>query len=81
MDQAGDDHLGLVAGDLRLTQAEVVAQAATRAAWLLDRRDPGPFHVALLLDNVPEFVLWLEAAALVGAVQAAATGRAARGSH
>ncbi len=28
----------------------------------------GPFHVALMLDNVPEFVFWLEAAALAGAV-------------
>ena len=68
MDRAGDDRLGLVAGDLRLTHAEVVSRAATRAAWLLDRRVSGPFHVALLLDNVPEFVFWLEAAALVGAV-------------
>ena len=68
MDRAGDDRLGLVAGDLRLTHAEVVSKAATRGAWLLDRRDSGPFHVALLLDNVPEFVFWLEAAALVGAV-------------
>ena len=68
MDRARDDRLGLVAGDLRLTHAEVVSRAATRAAWLLDRRVSGPFHVALLLDNVPEFVFWLEAAALVGAV-------------
>jgi len=68
MDRAADDHPGLVAGDLRLTHAEVVSRAAVRAAWLLDRRDSGPFHVALLLDNVPEFVFWLEAAALLGAV-------------
>ena len=32
------------------------------------RRVPGPFHVALLLDNVAEHVLWLQAAALAGAV-------------
>jgi fatty-acyl-CoA synthase len=63
-----DDRLGLVASGLRLTHGEVVAKAAERAAWLLDRRAQGPFHVALLLDNVPEFVFWLEAAALVGAV-------------
>ena len=66
--RAGDDRLGLVAGDLRLTHAEVVAKAAERAAWLRERRVDGPFHVALLLDNVPEFIYWLEAAALVGAV-------------
>ncbi len=29
---------------------------------------PGPFHVALLLDNVPEYVFWMGAAALAGAV-------------
>ncbi len=66
--RADDDRPGLIAGDLRLSHAEVVARAAARAAWLRDRRVPGPFHVAVLLDNVPEFVFWLEAAALVGAV-------------
>jgi fatty-acyl-CoA synthase len=66
--RAGDDRLGLVAGALRLTHAEVVAKAAERGAWLREQRVDGPFHVALLLDNVPEFIYWLEAAALVGAV-------------
>ena len=32
------------------------------------RRRPGPFHVGVLLDNVPEFTLWLGGAALAGAV-------------
>ena len=62
------DTLGLVADDLRLSHAEVAARAATRAAWLQDNRQDGPFHVALMLDNVPEFIFWLEAAALAGAV-------------
>ena len=62
------DRLGLVADDLRLSHAEVVARAAARAAWLQAGRRDGPFHVALMLDNVPEFVFWLEAAALAGAV-------------
>jgi fatty-acyl-CoA synthase len=66
--RSADDSVGLVAGDLRATHAEVVARAAMRAAWLRDRRGPGPFHVAVLLDNVPEFVFWLEACALAGAV-------------
>jgi fatty-acyl-CoA synthase len=66
--RAGDDSIGLIAGDLELTHAEVVAQAAQRAAWLRSQHQPGPFHVAVLLNNVPEFVFWLEAAALVGAV-------------
>ena len=68
LERADDDHLGLVAGELRLTHAEVVARAAQRAAWLRAQRVDGPFHVAVLLDNVAEFVFWLEAAALVGAV-------------
>jgi fatty-acyl-CoA synthase len=67
--RAEDPGLGLWAGDLRLSHAEVVARAAARAAWLQEGRADGtPFHVALLLDNVPEFVFWLEGAALAGAV-------------
>ena len=66
--RSGDPRVGLVAGTLSLTHAEVVARAAERAAWLRANRSPGPFHVAILLDNVPEFVYWLEAAALAGAV-------------
>lgn len=66
--RADDTGLGLVAGDLRLSHAEVADRAATRAAWLAARRTDGPFHVAVLLDNVPEFVFWLQAAALAGAV-------------
>ncbi|HUC05290.1 MAG TPA: AMP-binding protein [Acidimicrobiales bacterium] len=68
VNRADDDSLGLWAGPLRLTHAEVVGRAAARAGWLLEHRTRGPFHVAVLLDNVPEFVYWLEAAALVGAV-------------
>jgi acyl-CoA synthetase (AMP-forming)/AMP-acid ligase II len=66
--RADDDRLGLLAGDLRLSHAEVASRAATRAAWLRARRTDGPFHVAVLLDNVPEFVYWLQGAALAGAV-------------
>jgi fatty-acyl-CoA synthase len=66
--RADVDGLGLVANDLRLSHAEVVARAAARAAWLRATRHDGPFHVAVMLDNVPEFVFWLEAAALAGAV-------------
>ena len=66
--RADDTRLGLVAGDLRLSHAEVVGRAAARAAWLRARRAGGPFHMAVMLDNVPEFVFWLEAAALAGAV-------------
>lgn len=66
--RADDPSVGLIAGDQHFTHAEVARLAAQRAAWLVAQRSPGPFHVALLLDNVPEFVFWMEAAALVGAV-------------
>jgi fatty-acyl-CoA synthase len=66
--RADDASLGLIAGDVRLSHAEVVDRAAQRAAWLVANRSPGPFHVAVMLDNTPEFVYWIEAAALVGAV-------------
>ena len=66
--RAEDDGPGLIAGSERLTHAEVVARASVRAAWLSGHRAPGPFHVAVMLDNVAEFVFWLEAAALIGAV-------------
>jgi fatty-acyl-CoA synthase len=66
--RAEDPGLGLWAGGLRMSHADVVAAAAVRGAWLRAARGASPFHVAVLLDNVPEFVFWLEAAALVGAV-------------
>jgi len=66
--RAGDDRPGMVAGDDRWTYQEIVAASGARAALARGRRAPGPFHVATLLDNVPEHVLWLGAAALAGAV-------------
>ncbi len=66
--RAGDGRLGMVAGDQRWTWREVVAASGVRAALLAERRSPGPFHVATLLDNVAEHVLWLGAAAVSGAV-------------
>jgi fatty-acyl-CoA synthase len=66
--RAGDRRPGLRTAERDYTHAEVVTEAAARAAWLDDHRRPGPFHVAVLLDNVAEHVLWLEAAALAGAV-------------
>jgi fatty-acyl-CoA synthase len=68
LNRSDDQSVGLRAGELELSHAQVVSRAAERAAWLLAHRSPGPFHVAVLLDNVPEFIFWLEAAALVGAV-------------
>ena len=61
------DRPGILSAERSWTHAEAVSLAAERAAWLLAERSGGPFHVALLLDNSVEYLLWLEAAALVGA--------------
>jgi fatty-acyl-CoA synthase len=66
--RAGDRRRGLVAGDDEWSWDEVVAAGSARAALLASLRRPGPFHVATLLDNVPEHVFWLAATAMSGAV-------------
>ncbi len=66
--RADDRATGLLYQDRSWTHAEVVAAQARRAALLAELRSPGPFHVALLMDNVPEYVFWMGAAALAGAV-------------
>ncbi|HEY7948198.1 MAG TPA: AMP-binding protein [Acidimicrobiales bacterium] len=66
--RTGDPNPGLLAGDDRWTWAECVTASLARAGWLRANRAPGPFHLAVLLDNVPEYVFWLGAAAITGAV-------------
>jgi fatty-acyl-CoA synthase len=63
-----DERVGLAFADRTWTYNQVVEAQAERAALLASLRHPGPFHVALLLDNVPEYVFWMGAAALAGAV-------------
>ena len=64
----GDQRTGLLFADRSWSHDQVVRAQADRAAVLASLRRPGPFHVALLLDNVPEYVFWMGAAALAGAV-------------
>lgn len=66
--RAEDVNPGLVYEDIRWTWAEHVQESANRAALLKALRRPGPFHIGLLLDNVPEFSFLLGGAALAGAV-------------
>lgn len=47
--------------------ADYVVECRARAALLEALRVDGPFHVGVLLDNVPEFPMWLGGAALAGA--------------
>ncbi|MFI2635770.1 long-chain-fatty-acid--CoA ligase [Streptomyces collinus] len=67
----GDVRPGLRWEDRTLTHHEVAAGAASRAALLTDLLPPAAEpHLAVLLDNTPEFPLWLGAAALAGAAVA-----------
>ncbi len=63
----GDPHVGLRTREDDWTWDEVVRQSARRRQVAETLREPGPFHVGVLLDNVPEFVFWLGGAALGGA--------------
>jgi fatty-acyl-CoA synthase len=65
--RAEDDHAGLLYEDARWSWREVVAESRARAALLLQLREPGPFHIGVLLENVPEFVFMLLGAGLIGA--------------
>lgn len=66
--QWGDHRVGAKYEDLVLTHHELAGGAAARAALLgeLLPRDAEP-HLGVLLGNVPEYPLWLSAAALAGA--------------
>jgi fatty-acyl-CoA synthase len=66
--RAGDDNVALRYEDDAWTYTEVLDEVAQRAAFLLDRKpDDAPFHVGVLLDNVPEFWFLLGACAVSGA--------------
>lgn len=67
----GDHRVGLRSHEAVLTHHQVAAGAAARAALLVDLLPRGAEpHLGVLLDNTPEFPLWLSAAALAGAAVA-----------
>ncbi|ELS53455.1 AMP-binding protein [Streptomyces viridochromogenes] len=67
----GDHRPGLWFEGRVLTQHEVAAGAAARAALLADLLPPGAEpHIGVLLDNTPEYPMWLSAAALARAAVA-----------
>ncbi|MFD7322781.1 AMP-binding protein [Streptomyces sp. NPDC059875] len=69
--QWGDHRVGLRSHETVLTHHQVAAGAAARAALLVDLLPRGAEpHLGVLLDNTPEFPLWLSAAALAGAAVA-----------
>lgn len=65
--RADDDHSAILFEDEDISYRAFISAAAARAAWLLDARRDGPFHVGVLLENVPEYLYWIAGAALAGA--------------
>lgn len=66
--RADDRATAVVSGDDRWTWAESVAASAARAGLLRSFGHIDPPHVGVLLGNEPEYLFWLGAAALAGAV-------------
>ncbi|MEH3142205.1 MAG: AMP-binding protein [Mycobacterium kyogaense] len=69
--RSGDPHPGLRTREQLWTWDDVVSCSAARAAMASAERSRmpvgTPFHIGVLLANVPEFVFWLGGAALAGA--------------
>ncbi|HEY4331085.1 MAG TPA: AMP-binding protein, partial [Ilumatobacteraceae bacterium] len=63
----GDDHPGYLFEDQAWTWDEVVSESAARCEMLNRLRRPGPFHVGVLLENVPEFLFVAGGAGFAGA--------------
>ena len=66
--RADDDHPAIVSDDRSWTWSESVAASAARAGLLGSMGEMEPPHIGVLLGNVPEYLFWLGAAALAGAV-------------
>jgi fatty-acyl-CoA synthase len=66
--RATDDQIGLLYEENAWTWSGVVSESLTRAEAALALREEGPFHIGVLLDNVPEYLFWMGGAALCGAV-------------
>lgn len=67
LDRVGDAHLGLRTREQDWTWDEVVHESAACGAFAQSLRVDGPFHIGVLLENVPEYLFWLGGAALTGA--------------
>jgi fatty-acyl-CoA synthase len=65
--RADDDCTAILFEDRRWSYREYVVACVERARLLLESRRKGPFHVGVLLENVPEYPMLLGAAALAGA--------------
>ncbi len=67
--RAGDDGVAFYFEDRSWTYRQLVEEASRRASLFDNVRDGArPPHIGVLLDNVPDYVFWLGAAALSGTV-------------
>src|SRR5215469_14897399 len=67
--RADSEERALLFGDDVWTYRAVVEEAGRRAALFGElRHDRRPPHIGVLLENVPDYLFWLAAAALSGAV-------------
>ena len=62
LDRLGDERLGLRTRDQDWTWDEVVRESAARGTLAAELRNDGPFHIGVLLDNVPDFLFLLRRA-------------------
>ncbi len=66
--RAEDDSTGLLFEDSVWTWREVIREAATRSGALSEvRPDDAPWHIGVLMENVPEYLFLIAGAALCGA--------------
>ncbi|MDD9371641.1 MAG: AMP-binding protein, partial [Acidimicrobiales bacterium] len=67
--RAEDDSPGLLHEDGTWTYRQIVEEGRRRAALYQHVHEPGtPPHIGVLLDNAPDYIFWLAAAALSGSV-------------
>ena len=65
LSKADDDRPAILFGDRSWTFRQLLTEARRRAALCARRMDPTrPPHIGVLLDNMPEYVFWLAAAAI-----------------
>ena len=68
-ERADDDRPALLFGDQVWSYRQLAEEGWRRAHLFADLHDPDrPPHIGVLLDNVPDYVFWLAAAGLSGAV-------------
>ncbi|HEY2213563.1 MAG TPA: AMP-binding protein [Acidimicrobiales bacterium] len=64
--RAEDDRPGVLSATGQWTWRQSVNEGAARGALALSLHQSGPLHVGILLPNGPEYLFWLNGAALAG---------------